>query len=359
MSASSVLQTVLQQQEIEYAVCDADRHILEHSPGLSRLVSAAATRSLLLGQPIEDLFDELRGSEASLDQVARGQLPSLRIAHTCREHPDGQSSYLTLTVVPYAPGLLLIVCDTTQEGELVQRLMQRRNEVMLLQEQLQQVNLRLDYLIRHFVPDGVAQQLMAQPELPQPGGQRRVLSVLFADIRGYTALAEVLAPEDLMTMLNQQYSMIGGLIVEYGGVISHYVGDMIMAVFNALGDQADHAVRAVHAALDIQSVLSSLDKRKSQEDSSIITQFGIGINTGPAIVGYLGFEARFDYTVIGDMVNVAARLSSVAHSGEILINAQTYEAARGHIHVRPIGPMQLRGKANPLMVYEAINSVCG
>jgi len=234
--------------------------------------------------------------------------------------------------------------------------MQQRNEVMLLQERLQQVNQRLDYLIRHFVPDGVAQQLMAQPDLPQPGGQRRVVSVLFADIRGYTALAEVLAPEDLMNMLNQQYSMIGGLIVEYGGVISHYVGDMIMAIFNALGDQADHAIRAVNAALDIQSVLSSLDKRK-QEDPSIITQFGIGINTGPAIVGYLGFESRFDYTVIGDMVNIAARLSSVAHSGEVLINSQTCEAARGHIHVRPIGPMQLRGKTNPLMVYEAINSV--
>ena len=207
---------------------------------------------------------------------------------TCRERPDGQSGYLTLAVVPYAPGLLLIVSDTTQEGELMQRLMQQRNEVMLLQERLQQVNQRLDYLIRHFVPDGVAQQLMAQPELPQPGGQRRVVSVLFADIRGYTALAEVLAPEDLMTMLNQQYSMIGGLIVEYGGVISHYVGDMIMAVFNALGDQADHAVRAVHAALDIQSELSSLDKRKSQEDSSIITQFGIGINTGPRHRGLPG-----------------------------------------------------------------------
>ena len=354
MSATLVLQTILQRQGIEYAVCGADRHILEHSPGLPRFVSAAAAALPLQGQPIEDLFDELRGSEESLAKVARGELPSMQIVHTSREQADGQSVYLTLTLVPYASGLLLIVSDTTQEGELMQRLVQRRNEVMLLQERLQQVNQRLDYLIRHFVPEGVAQQLVAQPELPRPGGQRQVVSVLFADIRGYTALAEVLAPEDLMSLLNRQYAMIGGLIVEYGGMISHYAGDMIAAIFNALGDQADHAVRAVRTALDIQSALNSPDKRQSPGDPSIVAQFGIGINTGPAIVGYLGFEARFDYTVIGDMVNVAARLSSVAHSGEILINAQTYEAVRGHVHVRPIGPMQLRGKNTPLMVYEAI-----
>jgi adenylate cyclase len=89
----------------------------------------------------------------------------------------------------------------------------------------------------------------------------------------------------------------------------------------------------------------------------ISMQFGIGINTGPAIVGYLGIEDRFDFTVIGDAVNVAARLSATAHSGEVLIGPETFEAVRGKVHTRLLGPMQLKGKSRPLSVYEALAEI--
>jgi adenylate cyclase len=222
------------------------------------------------------------------------------------------------------------------------------------EEALQEANARLDYLLRHFVPSSVARRLMTQQELPHLGGQRRTVSVLFADIRGFTLLAEALEPEAMMDLLNRHFTTIGSLIAEHGGTIDQYVGDRVMALFNAPDDQPDHAVRAVQAGLAVQRALRLLDGHLSEGDRSIIVQFGIGINTGPAVVGYVGFEDRFNYTVIGDTINVGARLSDAAHSGEVLIGPQTLEEVHGRIRTRPVGPLRLKGKAALVMVYEAV-----
>jgi len=230
----------------------------------------------------------------------------------------------------------------------------QREQVALLQQQLRDTNKHLDYIVRHFVPTNVAERLVTQTELPHLGGQRRIVSVLFADVRGYTSLAEALAPEVVMNWLNRNFAIMSKLIAEYGGTITHYAGDQIMAIFNAPDEQPDHAIRAVRAALKIQAALLSINRRAPDEHGPSVVQVGIGINTGPAVAGYLGFEDRFDYTVIGDTTNVAARLSSAAHSSEVLLGPQTLQAVRGHVYTREVGLMRLKGKSEPVMVYEAL-----
>jgi len=354
MPDPSLVSAVLRYQGIEYAWCDADRRIREHSPGLPRLVSIQPAPSAVTGWRLEELFDEFMGAEASLSEGMCASEPCFRLAHIYRENLGGQPGYLTITVVGYLSGLLMIVSNTSREADTTRRLMQQRNEVMLLQDRLNSVNQRLDYLLHHFVPASVARQLMARSDLPQLGGERRTVSVLFADVRGYTLLAETLEPEEVMNVLNRRFQVAGSLIAEYGGSINQYAGDQIMSIFNAPDDQPDHALRAASAALDTRAALLELDRHLVGDGQVNPVPFGIGINTGPAVVGYLGFEDRFDYTAIGDTVNVAARLSGAANANEVLMGPQTYEAVREFIQAQPVGPVQLKGRAGPIMAYQAL-----
>jgi adenylate cyclase len=350
----NLLRAILHCQGIDYALCNSGRYILEHSPGLPALVTVEPPPVSLVGWRLEDLFDEFTGAEAVLSEGLCATEPCFRLSHVYRENLQGQPGYLTITVIGYSSGLLVMVSDATREAELAQRLMQQRNDVLLLQDRLKTANQRLDYLLRHFVPASVARQLMAQQELPQLGGQQRTATILFADVRGYTMLAETMEPEEVMNLLNQRFQVIGSLIAEYGGTINQYAGDQLMAIYNAPEDQPDHALRAVTAALDTRAALLALDQQFAESEPTRLVRFGIGINTGPVVVGYLGFEDRFDYTAIGDVTNIAARLSTTASVNQVLIGPQTYEAVRRHVQTQPVGPLQLRGKAAPLMAYEVI-----
>jgi adenylate cyclase len=345
---------VLQFQGVEYALCNGERRILEHSPGLPRLVTEDKPPASLVGWRLEELFVEFMGAETSLVEGTCADEPCFQLMHVYRENLAGRPGYLTITVVGYSSGLLLMVEDATREGELARKLMQRRNEVLLLQEQLQAANARLEYLLHHFVPASVARRTKAQFDLPTPGGQCRIATVLFADVRGYTALAEALEPEVVLNLLNQYFTIVGSLVTEYGGTICQYAGDQIMVVFNAPDDQPDHAVRAATAALDIQVALTNLRCHLSESGQKALVHFGIGINTGSVVSGYLGFKDRFDYTAVGDTTNVAARLSSAAQPGEVLIGPQTYEAVHQHVRTELVGSLPLRGRAGPIMVYRAL-----
>lgn len=214
--------------------------------------------------------------------------------------------------------------------------------------------IKLGLLLRRFVALNVAEHLIHEPGLPHLGGERRVVSVLFADMRNYTTWAETLSPEKAMDTLNEHFAILGRLIVEHGGTINQYAGDQIMALFNAPDDQPDHALRAVRAALAMQAALITKRQLAPEEHRAWIAQLGIGINTGPTVAGYLGFEERFDYTAIGDTTNVAARLAGVAHGGQIVIGEETYQSVRSIISTRPVGPLTLKGKSTQVTAYEVI-----
>lgn len=208
---------------------------------------------------------------------------------------------------------------------------------------------KLEYLLRRFVPSPVARQVIAQKELPQLGGQRRWVTVMFADIRGYTALANSLDPEPLLDLLNQHFALIGQAVISHGGMINQYAGDMLMASFNALEDQPHHAIHAVVAALEAQTQLRmqtpiGLDK----------VEFGIGIYTGQVVCGYLGFEDRFDYATLGKTTNIAFRLCSLARPGQILVGAETQLELGLNFDIREVGQLPMKGDGELVQAYEVI-----
>jgi adenylate cyclase len=126
---------------------------------------------------------------------------------------------------------------------------------------------------------------------------------------------------------------------------------MLMVVFNALNDQPDHALLAAQTAVEIQTTLSALQKNP-RSGMPFVFDFGVGINTGEAVVGCLGFENRFEYTAIGDNINIASRLSGIAEAGQILIAENTYLALAGALNTRSLGPLNVRGKTETVFVYE-------
>lgn len=220
-------------------------------------------------------------------------------------------------------------------------------------DQLQEAHARLDYLLKRFVPSQIARQLMEQEDLPQLGGERRVATIFFADIRGYTALADTLPPEVLLQVLNHHFAIIGQAVLKNGGVINQYVGDMLMASFNAPELQPDHALRAVEAAIEAQIKLRSWQRSKP-DTLAENAQFGIGINTGSVVCGYIGFEDRFDYATLGRPTNVAFRFSALAKAGQILIGPETYEAVADQVPTRLVGLLPMKGRSEPVMTYEVM-----
>lgn len=173
------------------------------------------------------------------------------------------------------------------------------------------------------------------------------ISVIFADLCGFTSLSEKLPPQDVVRLLNQLFEMLSDCVFHYKGTLDKFMGDGMLAFFGAPLKQDDHAVRAVRAALMMQKKLA--DYNQSLEDPSKQIGMRIGINSGPAVVGDIGSTKRKDYTIIGDTVNVASRLeSSVAKPGQVVMGQKTYESVKLQIVCKPLPPTNLKGKQEPV-----------
>ncbi|MBI2887744.1 MAG: adenylate/guanylate cyclase domain-containing protein [Chloroflexi bacterium] len=195
-----------------------------------------------------------------------------------------------------------------------------------------------------YVAQPVVEKLLQDPGSVALGGKRQEVTVLFADIRGYTTLSEQTSPEDVVNMLNTYLTEATGGILAQEGTVDKYIGDAIMAYFNAPLPQADHALRAIRAALEMQARLGA-------GQAGAGPSCGIGIHTGIAIVGNVGSPQLMSYTVIGDAVNVAARLQASAGPGEVLISEGAYDQVRGMVDVEPLEPLQVKGRTVPVPVY--------
>lgn len=178
-------------------------------------------------------------------------------------------------------------------------------------------------------------------------------TVLFTDIRGFTSLSENMAPEDIVEMLNTHFTRITEAVIRHGGHIDKFVGDAAMAVFGITSENPGHAEDAVAAALQIMEQIES-HHRQSDPDSAI--HLGIGINTGSMVAGNLGSAKRMEYTVIGDNVNIASRLTSIADPGEILITGNTFDCLKNMepITAREKGQMTIKGKAKKIRVFSIL-----
>ena len=186
--------------------------------------------------------------------------------------------------------------------------------------------------------------------LPALGGEEREVSVLFADLQGFTAFSERHSPSDVLAMLNSYWAQTVPVVLgEHGGMIERFAGDAIMVVFNAAADQPDHALRAARAGLALQQAAAGVAQGRPDWPT-----FRVGVNTGPAIVGNVGTEEQRSFTAIGDTTNLAARLQTTAEPGQVVLGEATHVAVRDRVQAEPIGELELKGKTAPVGAYRLI-----
>ena len=223
-----------------------------------------------------------------------------------------------------------------------------RRENLRLQEELNQANERLRTLFERYMPSIVARRLINSTTLPDLGGTRQIITVLFADLRHFTPIAEKLPPDTLMDVLNTYLSTATDVIFSLGGTVDKFLGDGIMAFFNAPLPQEHHALRAVIAAEEIHRRVEAQGPKVDGQK----LYFGIGIHTGEAIVGNVGSYNLMNYTALGDTVNIAKRLQEIAHRGQTLISRATYEEVKPYVRVVPLGERILHGKKEPVEIFD-------
>jgi len=214
---------------------------------------------------------------------------------------------------------------------------------------------KMKRLFGQYVSKDVYEQLVANPELARLGGQRRQMTVLFSDIRGFTTVSEKGQPEEIVQLLNEYFTRMVDIVFRHKGTLDKFVGDMVMALFGAPLDDPDHAEHAVDAALEMIEELRRLNERWTAEGRPSL-DIGIGVNTGPMIAGNIGSSAIMSYTVIGDAVNLGSRLESLnkEYGTRIIISQTTRDSLPPKYTFRPLGDVVVKGKTQPVAIFEVL-----
>lgn len=207
-----------------------------------------------------------------------------------------------------------------------------------------------------YVNPEVVDQLISNPSFARLGGEKRELTMLFSDIKGFTKFSEALEPEDLVILLNEYLGAMTEIVLKTGGTLDKYVGDAVVAFWNAPIPMPDHAKRAAEAAIQMQEKLVELrEKWKGEGKPEVLTR--IGLNTGKVIVGNMGSQARFSYTAMGDAMNLASRLEGAnkAFGTYILISEFTQKIIEPYFQTREMATITVQGKEQPITVYELVS----
>jgi adenylate cyclase len=208
---------------------------------------------------------------------------------------------------------------------------------------------------QHYLHPAVVEQVSQNPQLLKLGGESRELTVLFSDIRGFSAIAEACPPESLVRLLNEYFTVMTQVVFRHQGLLDKYIGDGIMAVYGAPLRDPEHAYRACHTALDMMGALDTLRAQwKARGLPSL--NIGIGINTATMVVGNMGSDLRFDYTVMGDGVNLASRLEGAnkEYGTNILISEATWNQVKDRLATRELDRIRVRGKAQQTRIFEVL-----
>lgn len=207
--------------------------------------------------------------------------------------------------------------------------------------------------LERYVSKQIAEHIMSHDESGdirfQP--EKKEVTVVFTDVRGFTPLAEVLSPETMIEILNRYFTEMITIIFKYGGTLDKFIGDSIMAIFGAPASTGDDAYNAIMSSIEMQRAVNTFNegqKKLGQPELHV----GIGINTGPVVVGNIGSDQRMEYTAIGDNVNLASRLQGHAEGGKILIAKATFEKVRDRIKAKPLEAIKVKGKSNLIEVYD-------
>lgn len=224
------------------------------------------------------------------------------------------------------PGVAIVLDDLTEHRQL--------------ERQVQQVRTAFE----HYVAPCVVEQVLSDPANTRLGGARKHVTILFADVRGFVTFGEKVEPEFQIEVLNRHLTLATEAVMAEEGTLDKFMGDCMMAIFNAPLPQPDHALRAVRTALNIQRAIAEMHARVSPTER---LSFGIGIATGYAVVGNIGSDMLHNYTAIGDIVNLAYLLQSYARPGQVLLSAPAYECVREYIVGQELGLVHLKGHSKP------------
>ncbi len=204
--------------------------------------------------------------------------------------------------------------------------------------------------LERFLSPDVVEMIAKNPGEVKLGGSNQKVSVMFADIRGFTSMSETMPPEKIVDILNEYFTRVTDIIFDHGGTLDKYLGDGVMAVFGAPISKGNDAANAVRAAMAIQALLIELNRDAGARNWPEL-KVGIGINTGIVTAGNIGSPKRIDYTVVGDAVNVASRLMSNAAGAQILISDSTAQDLDAGFELNPLEPLRVKGKTAPLAVF--------
>lgn len=338
-----------------------ERGEMRHVASRTRQGSEGADRDAD-GQP-------LRVSRTVFDNVAK-QRVSVLLENTRRDEaavPDSLKVHQTHSVMA-APivgrkGLLGVIY--TDQQDVTQAF--SSDDLDLLNAVAVQTGIAIDTVRAHealqreakarekyerFLPQQLVDDVMLDPNKEiRPGGTRLTITALFGDLRGFTTLSEASAPELVVERLNRFYGLMSEAVFRHGGTLDKYLGDGLLALFGAPYATERDAVKAVRAAIDMQRAMVTFNRELAAAGQPPIAM-GVGINTGPAIVGFVGSDARLDYTAIGDTVNTASRLEHLAAPGQILISEHTMQALDASVGYRPLEAVQVKGRTSRLQIAE-------
>jgi class 3 adenylate cyclase len=200
-----------------------------------------------------------------------------------------------------------------------------------------------------FVAPAVVEQLLHDPGKVALGGKLQEITVLFADLEGFTRMSERTQPEKLLAILNRYHTLMVNIIREQGGTIDKFMGDGLMALYNTPLEQPDHAMHAVRSALDIRTALNAFHAELEPEFRLPIN---FGIHSGGAVVGNVGSPDLMNFTAIGDTVNIGWRLQEMCSGGRILISEASYRIVNGAVSTQSIGLITIKGRETPVLIYE-------
>lgn len=243
-------------------------------------------------------------------------------------------------------GLTLLFTDQSKEQELKQKAHVAVEERRIVKD-----------MFSRYMSADVLKNLMESPELVKLGGSKKDATVFFADIRGYTSFSEGKEPEYIIEILNEYFSEAVEIVIKYNGYIDKFIGDCIMAAWGVPVVNPDKdAISGVGCAIEIQELVKSTSRKFFQGKASHL-QVGIGMHSGPLISGNLGSSRRMDYSVIGDTVNIAARLEGVAKAGEVIITQQTRDLIGDHFKLKELKPVKVKGKDKPLHIFSVLKQI--
>ncbi|MGE5701069.1 MAG: CHASE2 domain-containing protein [Clostridia bacterium] len=212
---------------------------------------------------------------------------------------------------------------------------------------------RVTSLFSRYVSQQVVDEILSSQEAQNLGGTRKNVTLMFVDIRGFTPLSERIEPEEVIQVLNEYLDLCTQAVFKYEGTLDKFIGDGVMAIFGAPIPLENHPELAVRAALEMQKGSVALAERLTEKYGYSVS-FGIGLNTGDAVIGNIGAKNRLDYTAIGDTVNMAARLESNAKPGQILISQSTYDLVNHLFDIVALGEIKVKGKEKPVAVYQVM-----